>query len=244
MINKKKRQGKLISPTKEKSYTYLAARNFDNFTPFMQISSRRIWDCVQVLTVGAILAPGKRTVSSVLHVMGLKDEKQLQNYHRVLNRARWSALEVSKVLSLLIEAFILADQSVFLGGDETMERRWGPKIRAKSIFRDNRRSSKEYYHFTRAYAKKGQRLPSLNQVLTDPKTKWTQITLPWYSGQCKEVELCLRTALWATQGERHFLCVGSWFATPWGRCSPRRFCPRACPCLQLRSGNGTSIVAV
>ena len=117
--------------------------------PFRQLFSRRIWYWVQILTVGAILTPGKRTVTAALHVMGLKDEAQFQNYHRVLNRARWSALDVSQVLlNLLVKAFVPAGQPVLLAGDETLERRWGPKIRAKSIFRDSAHSSKKYHHFT------------------------------------------------------------------------------------------------
>jgi len=116
--------------------------------PYRQLLSRRIWDWAQVLVVGAILAPGKRTVTAVLHVMGLKDEPQFQNYHRVLNRAHWSALAVSRVLlGQLVTAFVAADQPVLIGGDETLERRWGPKIRAKSIFRDNARSTKRYHNF-------------------------------------------------------------------------------------------------
>ena len=43
-------------------------------TPFMQVFSRLIWDWVQVL--GAVLAPGKRTVTAILQVMGLRDERQ------------------------------------------------------------------------------------------------------------------------------------------------------------------------
>jgi hypothetical protein len=46
----------------------------------------------QVLVVGAILAPGKRTVTAILRVMGLSAEAHFQNYHRVLNRAQWSSL--------------------------------------------------------------------------------------------------------------------------------------------------------
>jgi hypothetical protein len=38
---------------------------------------------------GALLAPGKRTVTAILHVMGLSEEAHFQNYHRVLNRAQW-----------------------------------------------------------------------------------------------------------------------------------------------------------
>src|SRR5690554_395130 len=120
-------------------------------TPFAQVFRARIWDLVQVLVTGAILAPGKRTVTSVLHVMGLKDERQFQNYHRVLNRARWSAFQVSSILlRLLVEAFVPAGGTIVLGADETMERRWGPQVRDKSIFRDGKRSSKHYMHFTPA----------------------------------------------------------------------------------------------
>jgi hypothetical protein len=53
---------------------------------------------------------------------------------------------------------------------------------------------------TRANAKKGKRLPSLNQVLADPDTVWTQFTVSWYGGEQKALELCSQTALWATAG--------------------------------------------
>ena len=49
--------------------------------PFAPAFSDRIWDLVQIMVVGAILAPGKRTVTAVLRVMGLSEEKQFQNYH-------------------------------------------------------------------------------------------------------------------------------------------------------------------
>jgi DDE superfamily endonuclease len=65
------------------------------FTP---VFSERIWDWVQVLVAGAILAPKKRTVTSLLRATGMQDEKPFQNYHRILNRASWSSLEVSKIL--------------------------------------------------------------------------------------------------------------------------------------------------
>lgn len=120
-------------------------------TPFMQVFSRRIWDLVEVLVVGAILTPGKRTVTAVLSVMGFKDYKQYQNFHRVLNRAKWSGLRVSQILlGLLIEVFLDDNEPLFIAADETMERRWGPKIRAKSIFRDGKRSAKGNTHFTPA----------------------------------------------------------------------------------------------
>ena len=48
--------------------------------------SKRVWQHVQVLLVGAMPAPGKRTVTAVLRVMGLSADRHFQNYHRVLSR--------------------------------------------------------------------------------------------------------------------------------------------------------------
>jgi hypothetical protein len=113
--------------------------------PFAQVFSERMWDWAQVLVAGAILAPGKRTVTAVLRVMGLKDEKQYQNYHRVLNRAKWSSLQVSRILlGMLVLVLVQAGVPVVVAADETLERRWGPKIKEKGIFRDAVRSSKRY----------------------------------------------------------------------------------------------------
>jgi hypothetical protein len=41
---------------------------------------------------------------------------------------------------LLVEAFV-PDEPLVLGIDETLQRRWGPKIRAKGVYRDPVRSS-------------------------------------------------------------------------------------------------------
>jgi hypothetical protein len=59
---------------------------------FAPMFSKRIFEHAKLLLIGAILAPGKRTVTSVLHVMGSSHDRHFQNYHRVLNRARWSTL--------------------------------------------------------------------------------------------------------------------------------------------------------
>ncbi|HEY3994028.1 MAG TPA: transposase, partial [Ktedonobacteraceae bacterium] len=59
--------------------------------PFEEAFSERVWEWSKVLLIGAILAPGERTVTAILRVMGQSREQQFQNYHRVLNRARWSS---------------------------------------------------------------------------------------------------------------------------------------------------------
>jgi hypothetical protein len=108
---------------------------------FAPIFSKRVWHQVQALIVGAILAPGKRTVTAVLRIMGLSADKHFQNYHRVLNRAVWSGLTVSRVLLDLLVNTFAATGPVVLGLDDSIERRRGTKIKAKGIYRDPVRSS-------------------------------------------------------------------------------------------------------
>src|SRR3954463_14666664 len=103
---------------------------------FEDVFSERVWDWVQVLVIGAILAPGQRTVASALRVMGLSGEPQYQNYHRVLNRARWSGRELSRrLLGVLVAAFVPGGAPIVVGLDDTIERRRGAKIAAKGLYR-------------------------------------------------------------------------------------------------------------
>ena len=117
--------------------------------PFVPLFSRRVWVYAQVLLIGAILAPGKRTVTAVLRIMGLSHAAHFQNYHRVLNRACWSSRAASRlVLYLLIRTFLTDHDPIVVGIDETIERRRGDRIAAKGIYRDPVRSSHD--HFVKA----------------------------------------------------------------------------------------------
>jgi hypothetical protein len=108
--------------------------------------SERVWEWAKILLVGAILVPGKRTVTSVLRVMGLSQERQFQTFHRVLNRDRWSSRQLSRILlHLLVQTFVPADQPLVMGLDDHIERRRGTKIAAKGIYRDPVRSSKSFF---------------------------------------------------------------------------------------------------
>jgi hypothetical protein len=114
--------------------------------PFAPLFSRRVFGHVQVLVAGAILAPGKRTVASALRAMGLDQQKRFHRYHRVLSRARWSSLEVARVLlGLLVEAFVPEGSPLVVGIDETLERRYGKKISARGVYRDPVRSTHETF---------------------------------------------------------------------------------------------------
>lgn len=282
---------------------------------FAPVFSERVWDWVQVLVIGAILAPGKRTVTAALRVMGLSEEKQFQNYHRVLNRAKWSALDLSRILlGLLVSVFVGLGAPLIIGAAETLERRKGDKIKAKGVFRDPVKSSRKHtvYCFglrwvsmmvlvsvpwsDRIWAlpfltvlapsektdlangkrhktsidwimqmitavrrwvperiivlvtdgglaaiklglrcigfanpityisrlrldarlfdepgpqptgkpgpkpKKGKRQPSLKQRLKDAKTQWQPLSIKWYGGKLREIEIVTGTALWHTPG--------------------------------------------
>jgi hypothetical protein len=122
----------------------------EQLDPFTQaIYGESTWAKVHVLVIGAILATGKRTVSAVLRVMGLSQERNYPKYHQVLSRASWSGLAVSRILlRLLLKTFARPGEALVFGIDETIERRRGEKIKAKGIYRDGVRSSKE--HFVKA----------------------------------------------------------------------------------------------
>lgn len=101
------------------------------------------------LLYGTILAPGRRTVTAALRVMGLAGDKQFAKYHRVLNRDRWSPWVLSKLLlSLIILVFVPPGAPVIVLADETLERRRGRKIKYKGWFRDPIRSTAT--HVTKA----------------------------------------------------------------------------------------------
>src|SRR5947209_12971786 len=94
-----------------------------------------------VLVYGTILAPGRRTVSAALRAVGLAEERHFTTYHRVLNRAVWSPLVLSRLLlGLLVLTFIAPGLPLLLVIDETLERRRGKKIAYKGRFRDAVRS--------------------------------------------------------------------------------------------------------
>lgn len=114
-------------------------------TPFACLFTRPTWQKAQVLLVGAVLTPRKRTVTAALRVMGLAQQGDYAKFHQVLNRAAWSAFAASRILlGLLLSAFDTGGALVF-GIDETLERRWGRKIKAKGIYRDAVRSSHSHF---------------------------------------------------------------------------------------------------
>jgi hypothetical protein len=104
-----------------------------------------VWDHVLVLVAGAVLTPGKRTVSAALRIMGLAEASDFALYHHVLSRARWDSRAIArKLLTKILERF-LPHGPLVVGIDDTIERRWGAKIAARGIYRDPVRSSHGHF---------------------------------------------------------------------------------------------------
>jgi len=113
--------------------------------PLAPLFSNRSWGHAQILLLGAILAPGARTVTTALRAMGLAAERRFTNYHRVLNRATWSARQGSRILLGVLIAFLVPPgATIVLGADDTIERRGGRKITAKGCYRDAVRSTHKH----------------------------------------------------------------------------------------------------
>ena len=93
--------------------------------PFSEGFTAPTWAHVLVLIVGTILTPGRRTVAAALRVVGLEQAADFTNYHRVLNRNRWSG----RLFRDLVDALVPTGP-VVMGLDDTIERRWGAKIKA------------------------------------------------------------------------------------------------------------------
>src|SRR5262245_54821604 len=80
--------------------------------------SRRVWGPISVLVAGALLAPGRRLVSTVLRAVGwsrLPPFPPLQTDHRVLNRAVWARLGASRILVALLLAPVAAEGPLVRG---------------------------------------------------------------------------------------------------------------------------------
>jgi hypothetical protein len=111
---------------------------------FALLFSKPVWKSAVIMLVGAILTPGKRTVSAIVRVMGLQHETHFQRYHRVLSRAVWSSRRASRLLLQQLINVFAPEGVLVMGIDDTIERRWGKRIAARGIYRDPVRSSRSH----------------------------------------------------------------------------------------------------
>ena len=120
----------------------------DRLDPFRTAFTTRTWKKSLVLVMGVLLAPGKRTVSSCLRITGYAECKAFSTFHQVFNRARWQSHELKRHLLQVLVTALVGGGPVIIGVDDTIERRWGPKVFVRGIYRDPVRSSRG--HFAKA----------------------------------------------------------------------------------------------
>src|SRR5215471_862910 len=167
-------------------------------TAFRPLFTAPTWRKLMTLLTGTLLAQGRRTVAAALRTSGNAQATNWSLFHQVLNRARWSPLAVSRQLLLLIvETFVPAGAGVDLVIDETLERRWGSKIRKRGHYRDSALSSKE-------------------RSVSSPGLRWivmaVVVTVPWTKQRCALPCLCvLATTPEVSEqlGKRH-KTIGMW----------------------------------
>jgi hypothetical protein len=124
----------------------LPERLLSRLAGFADLFTRPTWGHVVLLVAGAILTPGKRTVTAALRILGRDRANDFPLYHAVLSRAVWSSRALAgRLLRLLLAALVPPQATVLIGFDDTIERRWGAKIKARGIYRDPVRSSKGHF---------------------------------------------------------------------------------------------------
>ncbi len=69
---------------------------------FAEVFGQRTWRWAEPLLIGAILMPGRRTLATVLGVLGLSGERHFVNYHRVLSRVAWSPQAAARPTGRLV----------------------------------------------------------------------------------------------------------------------------------------------
>ena len=85
----------------------LPERFLSQLAGFTDLFTRPTWSNVLVLLAGAILAPGRRTVTTALRILGRECDPDFCTFHRILNRAAWSSRAVARhLLILLVRAFV------------------------------------------------------------------------------------------------------------------------------------------
>jgi hypothetical protein len=70
---------------------------------------------------------------------------------------------------------------------------------------------------------KGKRLPSPQDHLTDPQTEWTTITVDWYEGTRRTIQITSDTAVWYNSGNPPVFIRWVLIRDPFGEFEPQAF---------------------
>ena len=96
------------------------------------------------LLVGAILAMGRRTVTSILWTMRGIVHGHPSTYHRVFSRAPWSLWPLGRLLASAVLRLIPEEEPVLVPMDDTTAQHRGKKVHGKGCHHDAVRSSRSH----------------------------------------------------------------------------------------------------
>jgi DDE superfamily endonuclease len=120
---------------------YLPASMLTVMGIFSPLFSNPTFQNFLLLTFGHILCRGRRTITEILRQLGLTNIKNFSKYHEVFSKAKWSALDASKILFLNLVS--ISKGKIVISIDSTIERRKGEKIKGLGIQRDAVKSTKK-----------------------------------------------------------------------------------------------------
>lgn len=120
--------------------TNLPTTMIQSLAIFLPLFSQPTYQSFLFLFHAHVLCKGRRTITEMLKRMDLRQIKNYSKYHDFFSKAKWSALNGSKIL--LLKLVSLTPAAVTFSFDTTMERRKGPKIKGLGIQRDAVRSTK------------------------------------------------------------------------------------------------------
>jgi len=167
---------------------------------FVKVSGLR-WICLMLLTpipwaqriwalpIMTVLAPSER-------------------YYQQRGRSAKTVLERSVQLLKVVRRWLPEPEVVVVGDNEYAALNFLSSMQAlKLTFVTRLRLDAALYDPAPPYSgrgrprKKGQRLPSLAQVLHDPNTRWTTVSLTWYDGQRRDMQIASACAVWFHVGK-------------------------------------------
>jgi len=108
---------------------------------FDPVLTTRTAASLAVLLRGAVLGPRARTVTACLVAAWPWVKKDWQAYENVLRRAKINMLALARILFALVLRLVPAQGAVCLAIDESLVRRWGPRVPAVGMHRDPVQSS-------------------------------------------------------------------------------------------------------
>src|ERR1700732_1461526 len=88
-------------PLPSSSGSPLPERFLFRLAGFTDLFTRPTWSTFLVLLAGAILAPGRRTITTALRILGRECDPDFCTFHRILNRAAWSSRAVARQLLIV-----------------------------------------------------------------------------------------------------------------------------------------------